>query len=136
MWLASFTKQLLRNNRATLMLLGHENLMKVTMPPTFVRLAFMRVSYVPREDADKNAGLWTRKVLNAEYLPPMSLTGEPLNEMLKKLNLSTKREKESYPKLLDTLRSTRVFLEAAEGHLVLNGVLIASLIIMMRLRRY
>lgn len=135
LWLAGMMKQLLRNNRAALMLLGHENLMKVRMPPKFVRLAFMRVSYVPREDAGKNAGLWTRKVLNAEYLPPMSLTSSELTDLLQKLNISGKKEKEAYPKLLEYLKQMRVFLEAADGHLVVNGILLASLMIMMRLRR-
>lgn len=118
------------------MLLGHENLLKVTMPPKHIRIAFMRVSYVPREDAGKNAGLWTRKVLNAEYLPPMSLTGEPLAELVKKLNISKNKEKEAYPKLLNFLKQARLIFEAADGHLVVNGILIASLVIMLRLRRH
>lgn len=135
LWLAGLVKQLLRNNRAALMLLGHENLLKVKMPPKFIRVAFMRVSYVPREDADKNAGLWTRKILNAEFLPPMSLTSDALKVLLDKLNISNKKEKETYPKLLDSLRQTRVFLEAVDGHLVVNGIVIASLMVMMRMRR-
>lgn len=135
-WLAGLAKQLLRNNRAALMLMGHENLMKMMMPPKFIRIAFMRVSYVPREDSDKNAGLWTRKVLNTEYLPPMSLTSTELADLIKKLNISSKKEKEAYPKLLEFLKQTRLFFEATDGHLVVNGVLVASLMIMMRLRRY
>lgn len=135
LWLASLVKQLLRNNRAALMLLGHENLMKVKMPPKFIRVAFMRVSYVPRADSDKNVGLWTRKILNAEFLPPMSLTSDALKALLDKLNVSAKREKEAYPKILDGLRQTRVFLEAVDGHLVVNGVFIAALLVMMRMRR-
>jgi hypothetical protein len=136
MWLAGLMKQLLRNNRAALMLLGHENLMKVRMPPKFVRVAFVRVSYVPREDVNKNAGLWTRKILNAEYIPPMSLTDPKLADMLKNLNISKKKEKETYPKLLETLKQTRIFLEAADGHFVVNGVFMASVMIMLRLRKY
>lgn len=136
LWLAGFIKQLLRNNRAALTLLGHENLVKVTIPPKFVRVAFMRVSFIPREDSDKNAGLWTRKILNAEYLPPMSLSGSVLKDLLKKLQPTIKKEKEAYPKLLNILKQIRIFLEAADGHLVVNGILIASLMIMMRLRRH
>lgn len=135
LWLGGLMKQLLRNNRAALMLLAHENLLKVKMPPKFVRLAFMKVSYVPREDADKNAGLWTRKILNAEYLPPMSLTSPELKTILDQLDLPTKREKETFPKLLETLKSIRVFTEVADGHLIVNGVIIAALIIMLRFRR-
>lgn len=135
LWLANFVKQLLRNNQAAVMLLGHENILKLKTPPTFVRVAFMRVSYVPREDSDKNAGLWTRKILNASYLPPMSLTGKELTELIKKLNFPTQKEKETYPKLLSGLRQIRLFLEAADGHLMVNGIIIASLIIMFRLRR-
>lgn len=118
------------------MLMGHENLLKVKMPPKFIRVAFMRVSYVPREDAAKNAGLWTRKILNTEYLPPMNLFGKNLKDLLEKLHPTIKKEKETYPKLLEALKQTRVFLEAANGHLVVNGILIASLLIMMRLRRH
>lgn len=136
LWLAGLMKQLLRNKRAALMLLGHENLLKVKMPPKFVRLAFMNVSYVPRQDANKNAGLWTRKILNAEYLPPMSLTSPELKAMIDEMKLPTKKEKETYPKLLETLKSIRVFLEAADGHFIVNGIVIACLLIMMRLRRY
>lgn len=95
----------------------------------------MRVSYVPREDADKNAGLWTRKILNAEYLPPMSLAGNDLKELLEKLYTSSKNERETYPKLLHALKQTRAFFEVAEGHFVVNSILIASVIIMLRLRR-
>lgn len=135
LWLAGLMKQLLRNNRAALSLMGHENLLKVKMPPKFIRVAFMRVSYVPREDANKNAGLWNRKILNVEYLPPMSLTSKELNELLKALNASPKKEKEAYPKLLETLKQTRAFFEVTDGHLVCNGILIASLVIMLRLRR-
>lgn len=136
LWLAGLIKQLLRNNRAALMLLSNENLVKVNMPPKFVRVAFIKVSYVPREDAVKNAGLWTRKILNAEYLPPMSLSGDILKDLLEKLQPSFKNEKESYPGLLKFLRQTRAFLEAADGHLVVNSIMIASLFIMMRLRRH
>lgn len=135
LWLAGLVKQLLRNSRAALMLLGHENLLKVKMPPKYIRVAFMRVSYVARKDADKNSGLWTRKILNAEFLPPMSLTSESLKVLLEKLNISKKRDKEAFPKLLDGLRQTRIFLEAVDGHLVVNGIVIASLLVMMRIRR-
>jgi hypothetical protein len=134
LWLAGLMKQLLRNNRAALMLLGHENLLKVKMPPKFVRLAFIKVSYVPYEDAGKNAGLWTRKILNADYLPPMSISSPELKAMLDKLNLPKKKEKENFPKLLEYLKGIRSFFEAADGHLVVNGIVIACLLIMFRLR--
>lgn len=136
LWLAGLMKQLLRNNREALSLLSHENLLKVRMPPKNIRLAFMRVSYVPREDADMNAGLWKREILNAEYLPPMSLNSENLKALLKKLNVTSKKEKESYPKMLEILKDIRAFLESVESHLIVNGILVASLLIMMRLRRY
>jgi hypothetical protein len=115
--------------------LGHENLLKLKMPPKFVRLAFMKVSYVPREDSNKNAGLWTRKILNAEYLPPMSLSSPELKAMLEKLDVPTINEKENYPQVLETLKSIRVFIEAADGHFIVNGIIIACLIIMLRFRR-
>lgn len=133
-WLILMMNQLLHNNRAALLLLGNENLMKIKGPPKFVRLAFLRVSYVPREDANKNAGLWSRKILNANYIPAMSLASSEFTELMKKLDLSSKREKETYPKLLEILKSIRMFLEAADGHLVVNGILIAALVIMLRLR--
>jgi Lipase maturation factor len=135
-WLAGLAKQLLRNNRPALMLLGHQNLMKVTMPPKFVRVAFLKVSYVPREDSDKNAGLWTRKVLNAEYLPPFNLTSPELADLIKKLKISSKKEKEAYPQLLEFLKQTRLFFEIGDGHMIVNGVVLASLMITLRLRRY
>lgn len=134
LWLAGLMKQLLRNNRAALMLLSHENLLKVKMPPKFIRLAFMKVSYVPREDANKNAGLWTRKILNADYLPPLSISSPELNAMLDKLDLPKKKETENFPKLLEYLKGIRSFFEAADGHLVVNGIIFASLLIMFRLR--
>lgn len=118
------------------MLMGHANLLKVKMPPKFIRVAFIRVSYIPREAADRNSGLWTRMILNAEYLPPMSLTGNNLKELLERLHTSNKKEKEIYPKLLNGLKQIRAFLEVAEGHFVVNGIMIASLIIMLRLRRH
>lgn len=135
LWLASFVKHLLRNSRAALTLLGRENLTKMKVPPKFIRVLFMRVSYVPNEGSKKNAGLYSRKILNAEYMPPMSLTSQELNEMIKSLKIPTKKEKETYPKLLETLKQLRVFTDAFDGHLLVNGFLVASFMIMMRLRR-
>lgn len=135
-WLAGLMRNLLRNSRSALSLLGRENLMKMKKPPNFVRVAFMRVSFVPREDVDKNAGLYTRKILNNEYIPPMSLTSQELNDLLKNIKYSTKKEKDAYPQLIDALRAIRVFVEAFDGHVIVNSVLIASLMIMIRLRRY
>lgn len=135
LWLAVLAKHLLRNNRAALMLLGHQNILKLKLPPTHVRIAFMRVSYVPREDSDKNAGLWTRKILNSSYLPPLTLTSNELDQLVKKAIPTMKKEKEAYPKLLEVLKNIRLFFEVADGHLVVNSILIASLVIMLRLKR-
>lgn len=135
LWLAGLVKQLLKNNRAALILLSRENLMNVRMPPKFVRAVFMKVAYVPRADVDKNAGLWKRKILSAEYIPPMSLTSTELDDLLKKLKISTRNEKESYPALLNVLKQSRMFVEAVDGHLLVNGILLASFIIMMRFSR-
>lgn len=88
------------------------------------------------EDVNRNSGLWTRTILNADYLPPMSLTGNNLKELLERLLMSSKKEKETYPKLLNGLKQIRAFLEVAEGHFIVNGILIASLVIMLRLRRH
>ncbi|CRL02212.1 CLUMA_CG015063, isoform A [Clunio marinus] len=136
LWLASLIKQLLKNNRAALKLLGHENLLKMKMPPKHIRVIFMKVSYVPREDADKNNGLWMRKILNAEYLPPMSITSNELDELVNKLRIPKKKEKETYPKLLNFLKQTRMFLEVADGHFLVNGIILASFLIMFRLKKY
>lgn len=135
LWLAVLAKHLLRNNRAALLLLGHQNILKLKLPPTHVRIAFMRVSYVPREDSDKNAGLWTRKILNSSYLPPLSLTSNELDKLVKKAMPIMKKEKEAYPKLLELLRNIRLFFEVADAHLVVNSIVIASLVIMLRLKR-
>lgn len=135
LWLAGLSKQLLRNNRAALMLLGRENLLTVKYPPKYIRLAFMRVSYTPRQDV-ANAPMWEREILNSEYLPPMNLGSEQLKTLLKGLNVSTKREKESYPKLLETLKQSRILLDSAEPHIIVNGIIIAAMLIMIRLRRY
>jgi Lipase maturation factor len=136
LWLASLVKHLLRNSRPALQLLGQENLMKMKMPPKFVRIALMRVSYVPRTDSDKNAGFYTRKIMNKDYLPPMSLSSQELNDLIKKLNIPTKKEKEAFPQLISALKNARLFTEAADGHMIVNGILVASLVIMLRLRRY
>jgi hypothetical protein len=135
-WLAGLVKNVLRNSRAALALLGRENLLKMKVPPKFVRIAFMRVSYVPREDINKNGGAYTRKIINAEYLPPMSLTSPELNDLLKNIKYPSKKEKEAYPKLLNALQQIRLFVEAFDGHLLVNGILVASFMIMLRLRRY
>lgn len=135
-WLAGLVRNLLRNSRAGLALLGRENLLKMKVPPKFVRVAFMRVSYVPREDINKNTGAYTRKILNAEYLPPMSLTSPELTDLLKNIKYPSKKEKEAYPKLLNALQQIRLFVEAFDGHLLVNGILVASFMIMLRLRRY
>lgn len=135
-WLAGMVRNLLRNSRTALTLLSRDNLMKMKKPPTFVRVTFMRVSYVPREDVDKNAGLYTRKILNNEYLPAMSLTSQELNDLLKNIKYSTKKEKEAYPKILEVLKQIRAFVEAFDAHVLVNSVLIASIMIMIRLRRY
>lgn len=135
-WLANFVKNLLRNSRSALSLLGRENLSKMKMPPKFIRVLFMRVSYVPYENVNNNAGLYTRKILNTEYLPPMSLTSQELNDLIKNLNIPTKKEKEAYPKILETLKQFRAFTDSFDGHLLVNGILVASFMIMMRLRRY
>ncbi|XP_070496051.1 lipase maturation factor 2-like [Chironomus tepperi] len=135
LWLANFIKNLLRNSRAALSLLGRENLSKMKMPPKFIRVAFMRVSYVPNDDSKKNAGLYTRKILNTEYIPPMSLTSQELTDLIKNLKIPKKKEKETYPKVLETLKQLRIFVDAFDGHLLVNGILVASFMIMMRLRR-
>ena len=135
LWLAGFMKQLLRNNRAALLLLSHQNLAKVRMPPNFVRLGFLRVSYDPKKNAANN-GLWQRQILNADYLPPMNLSSEKLKALLKSLNIMDKKEKEAYPKLLETLKQIRFYFEATDPHIVINGIIVASLLIMMRLRKY
>jgi hypothetical protein len=132
LWLANFVKHLLRNSRAALALLGRENLSKMNTPPKFIRVLFLRVSYVPREDADKSPSLYTRKILNTEYLPAVSLSSQELNDLVKKLKISTKKEKETYPKLLNGLRQLRVFVEAFDGHIFVNSVLVASFMIMLR----
>jgi hypothetical protein len=135
MWLANFIKHLLRNSRAALSLLGRENLGKMKMPPKFIRVVFLKVAYVPLEDAGKSASLYTRKILNTEYLPAVSLSSKELTDLIKNLKLSTKKEKETYPKLLNALRQLRVFVEAFDGHIFVNSVLAASFVIMLRFMR-
>lgn len=137
-WLAGLVRNLLRNSRSALALLGRENLLKMKVPPKFVRVTFMRVSYVPRQDIAKNAGAYMRKVINAEYLPPMSLTTTELNDLLKNIKFPSKKEKEAVylRKLLYALQQIRLFVEAFDGHFLVNGILVASLMIILRLRRY
>lgn len=135
MWLANFVKHLLRNSRAALAMLGRDNLGKIKMPPKFIRVLFLRIGYVPREDVDKSAGLYSRKILNTEYLPAVSLSSQELNDLIKNLKLSTKKEKETYLKLLNTLKQLRVFVEAFDGHIFVNGFLVATFMIMLRFMR-
>lgn len=135
LWLAVLAKHLLRNNRAALMLLGHQNILKLKLPPTHVRIAFMRVSYVPKEESDSAPGLWTRKILNNTYLPPMTLTSGELDKLVTKVIPKMKIEKEGFPKLLEVLKNIRLFFEVADGHLVVNSIIIASLVIMLRFKR-
>lgn len=135
-WLAGLVRNLLRNSRSTLSLLGRENLMKMKRPPKNIRVTFMRVNYIPREDVDKDAGLYTRKILNNEYLPPLNLNSKELTDLLKNIKYSLKKDKEKYPKLLEALKQIRAFVEAFDGHVLVNTFLIASLMIMVRLRRY
>ncbi|KAG5681137.1 hypothetical protein PVAND_010597 [Polypedilum vanderplanki] len=135
MWLANFVKHLLRNSRAALVLLGRENLGKMKMPPKFIRVVFLKVAYVARNEIEKNPNLFTRKILNTEYLPAVSLSSQELNDLIKNLKLSQKKEKETYPKLLNALRQMRVFVEALDGHIFVNSVLAASFMIMFRFMR-
>jgi hypothetical protein len=134
-WLVGFTKQLLRNSRPALMLLSRDNLGKVTKPPKFVRCAFIKASYVPRNDVEKNEGLWTRKILNENYIPPMSLNGKEFKDMMEKLKLPVKKEAEGYPKILEFLQQTRVVFQSADAHLVVIGILVAATLILFRIRR-
>lgn len=135
LWLVGMTKQLLRNSRAALLLLSHENLEKVTRPPKFVRAAFVKLSYVPLADAQKPEGLWTRKILNVDYIPPMQLGSEEFEDLLSKMNAPKTVEKESYSQLLDFLKQSRAMFESADGHVVVLGILVASLLVAFRIRR-
>jgi len=135
-WIAGLLKQLLRNNRPALMLLSRENLMAVRMPPRFVRVTFMKVSYVPREDVSKNKGLWTRTILNKDYMPPLGINSQELADILKKLKIPGKKETDAFPQLVEFLKSTRLFFEAVDGHFLVNGVLVAAFMIMFRARRH
>ncbi len=135
-WLAGLIRNLLRNSRPALSLLGRENLLKIRSPPKYIRVAFMKVSFVPREDINKNAGAYTRKILNAEYLPPLNLNSPELKDLLKNIKYPTKKEKQAYPKLLEILAQIRQFVEAFDGHMLVNGIVVASFLIMLRLRRY
>lgn len=135
-WLAGFTKQLLRNSRPALALLSQQNLLKVTKPPKFVRLTFVKVSYVPRADVElKNDGFWTRKILNENYIPPMSLTSNEFKDMMERVKVPVFKEKEGYPKLLEFLQQTRVVFQSADAHLVILGFIVASSLILFRIRR-
>jgi hypothetical protein len=135
-WLAALVKNCLKNSRSALSLLGRENLKKMKRPPNFVRVVFMRVSYVPREDADKDAGLYTRKILNTEYLPAVSLTSKELSDLVKNIKYPVKKEKEAYPSLLEVLQQMRNFTEAFDGHTLVNSILVAAFMLMFRLRRF
>lgn len=135
LWLVGMTRQLLRNSRSALSLLSQRNLEKVTKPPTFVRAAFVKLSYVPLADARKPEGLWTRKILNVDYIPPMSLDSEEFQDLLSKMNSPKSVEKETYPQLLELLQQARAMIESADGHVIVIGVLVASMLISFRIRR-
>lgn len=134
LWLAGLTKQLLRNSPAALKLLSRENVKTVLKPPKFVRLAFVRLSYAPLREVSyvEKSDFWIRKVLNADYIPPMKKDNAELKELVETLNASLPKKKEtvSYPKLLEILKKIRnMFDSAVDGHIVVIGFLVTCLIL-------
>lgn len=132
LWLASLTKQLLKNNRAVLLMFHKSNLHKLSMPPTYVRAVFMRLNYIPKKSAVANSGLWKQKILSEDYLPAMNLKSVELNDLVKKLKISSAKEKVNYPKLQSSLTSLRVYTEGIDGHLLICGFMLASMMILLR----
>lgn len=132
LWLASLAKQLLKNNRAILVLFNKSNLYKITTPPTYVRAVFMRLNYIPKKSAVYRWGLWKHKILSEDYLPAMNLKSVELNDLVKKLKITSVKEKVNYPKLQSILTSIRGQVEGIDGHLLICGIMIASMMILIR----